>query len=112
MHRISWWSPPFDVLKLNFDGSFVPSIRRGGIGGAIRDWNGNVIRSFSSPFESLDANEVEAFALLVGCRELGRMGGYNAILERDSFSVIQWGIFVSLEIGGLGTGGAGNLIFF
>lgn len=110
MHRISWRSPPFDVLKLNFDGSFVPSIRRGGIGGAIRDWNGNVFRSYSSPLESLDANEVEAFALLVGCHELGRMGGYNAILEHDSFSVIQWGIFVFLEIGGLGKGGAGNLI--
>ena len=38
-----------------------------------------------------DANEAELFALLIGCRELRRFGCLNPILERDSFSSIQWG---------------------
>lgn len=56
------------VLKLNFVSSFVQSIRGGGIGG-----NGNIVRGFSRPVESLDSNEAEVFALLVGCRELSRL---------------------------------------
>lgn len=70
-------SPPFGVLKLNFDSSFLRSIGEGGIGGVIRNWDGIVIRSFSGPMDSLDANGAEVFALLVGCRELLKLGGYN-----------------------------------
>lgn len=31
------------------------------------------------------------FALLVGCGELRRLGGHNALIEGGSFSAIQWG---------------------
>ena len=65
-------NPPIGVLKLNFDGSFVRSLRKGAIGGVIRDWNGNIVRSFSGPIDSSDANEAELFAFLIGCRELFR----------------------------------------
>ena len=40
--------------------------------------------------DSIDANEAELFALLIGCRELRRMGCVIVIFEGDSFSVIQW----------------------
>ena len=83
-------NPPAGVLESNFDGSLVRSLRKGGIGGVIRDWNGKMVRSFSGPIDSLDANETELFAILVGCRELLQMAGYGAILEGDSFSVIKW----------------------
>ena len=83
--------PPPGIFKLNFDGSFVQSVQRGGIGGVIRDWNGTIIRNFSVPVDCSDANKAELFALLIGCRELLRIGGLNPILEGDSFSSIQWG---------------------
>ena len=38
----------------------------------------------------IDANEAELFALLIGCRELRKMGCVTVILEGNSFSVIQW----------------------
>lgn len=41
--------------------------------------------------DSLNANEVKVFALLIGCLELLRLGAYNAILQGDSLSTIQWG---------------------
>ena len=92
-HRVIWKSTPRGLLKLNFDGSYLRSICRGGIGGAIRDSsNGNVVRSFSGPFDGKDANEAEVFALLIGYRELSRLDGYKAIIEGDSFPVIQWGL--------------------
>lgn len=43
--------------------------------------------------ESSYAKEAEIFALLVGCHELCRLGGHITILEGDSFSVIQWGLW-------------------
>ena len=48
------------------------TICRGGIGGVIRDWNGNVVKSFHGPFDGKDVNEAEVFALLIGYRELSR----------------------------------------
>ena len=83
-------NPPTIVLKLDFDGSFVRSVRKGGIGGVIRDWKGKIVRSFFGPIVSLDANETELFAFLIGFRELLQIAGYDAILEGDSFLVIQW----------------------
>ena len=62
--RVCWMTPPMGILKLNFDGSFIHSIKRGGIGGVIRDWYGTVFMSFLGPLDSVDTNEVEVFALL------------------------------------------------
>ena len=58
-------TPPRGIIKLSFDESFILSIRRAGIGVVVRDWPGKVVRSFSGPLDSLDANEVDVFALLV-----------------------------------------------
>ena len=59
--------PLLVFFKLNFDGSFVQSAQRGGIGGGIRDWNGIIIRNFSGPVDCSNADEAELFALLIGC---------------------------------------------
>ena len=53
------------------------------------DWNDNIVKSFSGPVDSKDAYEAEVFALLVGCCEFLRRGGYTAILESVSFLKIQ-----------------------
>ena len=84
----------FDFLPknfFNFDGSYLQSSCRRGIGGFIRGCNGNVIRSFFGPLNSLNADKAEVYALLIGYHELLRLGGYNVIIEGDSFSAIQWG---------------------
>ena len=88
--RVAWMNHPTGVMKLNFDGSFVRSLRKGWTVGVIRDWNGNVVRSFSRPIDSSDADETELTAILIGCRELLQMDGYSAILEGDSFLVTRW----------------------
>ena len=44
--RVFWLNPLWGVLKLNFDGSFVHSLRRGGIGGVVRNWSGVVVRNY------------------------------------------------------------------
>lgn len=89
--NISWHSPPEGSLKLCFDGSYVHQICMRGFGRVIHDWSGRVIKNFSSPISSSDANGAEVFALLVGRSKLQKMGGYNAIIEDDSFSAIQSG---------------------
>lgn len=50
----------------------------------------NSVKNFSGSINSLDANGDEVFSLLVSCRELWKLGGYNAI-SGGSFSTIQWG---------------------
>ena len=87
--RVEWICPPLGILKLNFDGSFLRSTNQGGIGVVIRNWNGDVIRNYSGPVVSMVVNEAEVYALLIGCRELERIGGSHPIIE-DSFSAIQW----------------------
>ena len=51
----SFWIPPHGILKLNFDGSYQQFLRRGGIGGVIRDSVGNVNRKFCGPMDASDA---------------------------------------------------------
>ena len=64
--------------------------QREDVGGVIGGWNGNVVRNFSGPVNSLDADEAEVFALPIGCRQLLRVGFLNPFLG-DSFLAIQWG---------------------
>eukprot|EP00268_Persea_americana_P068557 TRINITY_DN9561_c0_g1_i1.p2 TRINITY_DN9561_c0_g1~~TRINITY_DN9561_c0_g1_i1.p2 ORF type:complete len:160 (-),score=26.36 TRINITY_DN9561_c0_g1_i1:1098-1577(-) len=87
----SFWMPPHCILKFNFDGSYQQSLRRGRIGGVIRDSFGNVVRRFCGPGDALDANEAEMYALLIGCQQLLKLDGFAAIFEGDSFSALQWG---------------------
>ena len=85
VQRQVWNHPRTGIVKLNFDGSFVQSVQQGGV---IKDLNGIIIRNFSGPVHSSNANKAELFGLLIGCRELHRIGVLNSILEGDSFSSI------------------------
>lgn len=85
--------PPLSgVLKLNFDGSFIKEGQRGGYGGVIRDSSGEILCSYFGPINCVDSNGVDIFAMLMGCRELRKLEGHNAIIEGDPFSAIQWGL--------------------
>lgn len=83
--------PPPHGVKLNFDGTYQHSLRRGSIGGVLRDSSGNVLPRFSGHVEASNANEAQMFAMLVGCRELLNLSAHSVVIEGDSFSVIQWG---------------------
>lgn len=88
--RVSWIPPPHGVLKLNLDGSFLMEIRKGGYGGVIRDSSGVILCYLSGPVQCDDANGVEVYVLLMGCRELCRFEATTSVIvEGDSFSVIQ-----------------------
>lgn len=76
---------------MNFDGSFIRDLRRGSYGGMVRDSTGSILCSYSRSVDVLESNEAAVFAMLVGCRELRRLGGQNAIVEGDSFTAIKWG---------------------
>ena len=91
VHRIRWISPPTGLLKLKFDGSYIMHIHLGGVGGVIWDSFRNVVKNFSGPVSLLGCNGAEIYALLVGCCELCKLGGCNAIIEGHSFFAIKWG---------------------
>lgn len=83
--------PPHHGVKLNFDGTYQHALRRGSIGGVLRDPSGNVVRRFSGSVEGSNADEIEMLPMLVGCQELLNLSARSAVTEGDSFSVIQWG---------------------
>ena len=87
--KLLWEPPPNGFLKLSFDESYFPHIQMGGIGGVIRDFSGKIIKNFVGPVNCVDSNGAEMHALLVGCRELRQLGGFQAIIEGNSFSTIQ-----------------------
>lgn len=96
------WIPPLNgIVKLNFDGSYQNSIQKGGIEGVIKDFSGNIARMHLGPMVASDANEVEAFAILVGCRELHNLGGILAFIEGDSFQLFNGGSRMSSHPWGL-----------
>lgn len=57
----------------------------------MRYWNGNVVKTFFGPVDSLDANEVEVFALLIGCSELVGQDVLNLLLKEIFVFATQWG---------------------
>lgn len=59
-----------NILKLNFDGSFVREFGRGGNGGVVRDSGGSILSSFSAPVDCSDSNGAEVYAMLIAYSEL------------------------------------------
>lgn len=59
-------SSSLDILKLNFDGSYIRGENRGGIGSVICGHDDAITCNYSGPVAVADANEAEIFALLTG----------------------------------------------
>lgn len=51
-----------------------------------------VLCNYFGSVECIDSNGAEVFAMLMRCHKLHMLGGHNAMIERDSFSAIQWGL--------------------
>ena len=70
-------------------GVFLQNVQTGVIGGAIRDWDGNV-RSFSGPMESQDAREaVTPLKVKPGlCVRLGPIKNFSQTLINSNLAPI------------------------
>ncbi|XP_019054578.1 PREDICTED: uncharacterized protein LOC109115242 [Nelumbo nucifera] len=85
------WSPPNDGWKkLNFDGSCLGNPDPSGIGGVIREENGNVLAVFSGPNQHGDVESSEMKAAVLGVEKAKEMGIYRLIIGGDSKIVIKW----------------------
>ncbi|XP_060210891.1 uncharacterized protein LOC132637887 [Lycium barbarum] len=61
--RVLWQKPCQGNIKVNTDGSYNPSNGKAGIGGIVRDSNGNLIMAFSIAVQCNSNNTVEALLL-------------------------------------------------
>ena len=76
--------PPQAIFKLNFDGEAKGNPGPAGIGGAIRDSRGGILRIFWGSIGDNTNNVTELKALLVGLYMMQTHGWYPVILEGDS----------------------------
>lgn len=85
----TWNCPPVGGLKLNFDGAYRGNPRMAGIGGVIRNHEGEIIHIYSRTLDEGTNNEMEFAALEHGLRILKNMQNCNAVVEDDSTLVIS-----------------------
>lgn len=76
---------------MNFDGASKGNPGLAGFGCIIRNNLADIIRAYCGPLGNCDSIKAEALALLLGLRELRRLGLAQCIVEGDSQTVISWG---------------------
>lgn len=86
------WCPPLAGLwKLNCDGALKGNPSPIGFGCVIQDHNGIISRILYGPLEPCNSTKAETMTMLLGLRELKKMGLFECIVEGDSAVVIGWG---------------------
>jgi ribonuclease HI len=85
----NWKPPPEGSLKLNFDGASKGNPGWTGLGGVIRDSQGNIIRLYTGSLGNSTNNAAEFGALETGLEILRREAITNTIVEGDSMLVIN-----------------------
>ncbi|KAJ1406818.1 Ribonuclease H domain [Sesbania bispinosa] len=85
-----WWScPPAGFSKLNVDGSFNPVSRAMGIGGVLRESDGNWLWGFSDHRAYGSVLEAELLAIQVGLQFAWEQNHRCVLCETDSLEVIH-----------------------
>ncbi|KAA8530045.1 hypothetical protein F0562_004754 [Nyssa sinensis] len=85
--KSKWKAPEVGLFKLNIDGSWSDSDGRGGVGGLVRDCQGEVIEGFGKMLVDCgSATQVEMFAILHGLIFAKEIGIHDIILEGDSLN--------------------------
>ncbi|OIS99711.1 hypothetical protein A4A49_51764 [Nicotiana attenuata] len=64
--QVRWVPPPQNIYKLNIDGAHRKNSNYGGVGGIVRDSQGNWIARFSSSVVANTLLQAELTALLKG----------------------------------------------
>lgn len=82
-----WKAPPEGYYKLNFDGAVNPRAQTAGIGGIIRDANGEMIAAFTG--RASHPMEAELQALVEGLLISQRKGIRKIIIECDCLVIVK-----------------------
>ncbi|XP_060178282.1 uncharacterized protein LOC132608243 [Lycium barbarum] len=82
-----WNKPQAGSIKINTDGSFDKRNGKAGIGGVVRNENGDFIFAFSIPVQARSSNQAEAIAARFGVDWCIQHGHSNIQLELDSLLV-------------------------
>ncbi|XP_062005887.1 uncharacterized protein LOC133723071 [Rosa rugosa] len=76
--------------KLNVDGSFVPQIPHGGVGGILRDDTGKFKAAFAFPIQSVaSAKQVELCAIMKGLEMVKALQISNVVIETDCLEAVS-----------------------
>ncbi|EEF32663.1 conserved hypothetical protein [Ricinus communis] len=87
---VKWCPPALGIYKINAETSALKSLKSTGLGVIIRDQIGQVMMSAHKHIEYMHDPEVaEALATLYGLSIAWDCGFYDAVLECDSYMVIQ-----------------------
>eukprot|EP00253_Pinus_taeda_P022878 PITA_22878 len=81
---LGWHRPPVGFLKLNFNGASRGNPELAGIGGVIRNHNGEILYIYSQALGEGTNNEMEFAALEKGLRILSLNRTSNVVIEGDS----------------------------
>ena len=84
-----WEPPPQAIFKLNFDGAAKGNLGWAGIGGAIRDTRGTILRIYWRSIGENTNNVAKLKALLAGLDMAQTHGWFLVILEGDSQIILQ-----------------------
>jgi len=84
MGPIGWSRPPVGFLKLNFDGASRGNPGLAGIGGVIRNHEGEILHIYSKALREGTNNEMEFAAMEKGLHILRLNQTGNAVIEGDS----------------------------
>ncbi|KAE8692380.1 hypothetical protein F3Y22_tig00110840pilonHSYRG00213 [Hibiscus syriacus] len=89
----SWLSPSRGFLKFNVNGAMQVDGSKGGIGGILRDQDGNLIMSFSAPIGSGSSVQAEILAIDFAIKlfmDSRWFKAYRLIVESDCAVVVNW----------------------
>ncbi|KAL4368506.1 hypothetical protein GQ457_05G022370 [Hibiscus cannabinus] len=85
-----WRPPPTGSVKINVDGTFLPSACLGAIGVLARDNSDAVLGGFARPVPVVGpASAVEASALLAGLEDAIARGWASALVESDAAVLVN-----------------------
>lgn len=81
---VYWGKPKKGWIKINIDGSYLLDNGKARIGGIIRNWDGELIMTFSCSVKCHSNNMCEALTAKFGVQWCVRHGYAGMILELDS----------------------------
>lgn len=86
----SWFPPPEGSLKMNVDGTFLPTFQHGGVGRVLRDHHGSFIAAFSYHKEFVSSLlHCELLTIHDGLLLLQAMEVSNIIINSDCLLAVQ-----------------------
>ncbi|XP_035549769.1 uncharacterized protein LOC118349441 [Juglans regia] len=90
VRMIRWTRPQQGWVKLNIDGSSLGNPSFSGVGGVIRDANGNLLLAYSISLGQSTNNFAELSSLLEGIRRCYTLWLQRVEIETDSQLLVNW----------------------